>query len=66
MCQRAGFEVGDDLLDDRVAAVVGLGLHEGQWRVGEPGVVTPGRNSSPTITRRRRLNSQYHRPGLTR
>jgi hypothetical protein len=33
--------VGEDLLDDRVAAVLGLGLHELERGVGEDRVVTP-------------------------
>ena len=39
MSQGAGLQVGDDLLDDRVVAVVGLGLEHGQWGVGEHAVV---------------------------
>ena len=31
MCKGAGLQVGDDLLDDRVAAVGLLGLEHGQW-----------------------------------
>ncbi len=43
MRQRTALEVGDDLFDDRVAAMVGLGLQHHQRRVGEHGVVAPGR-----------------------
>jgi hypothetical protein len=37
VCQGAVLQVCDDLLDDRVPAVIGLGLHEDQRRVGEHG-----------------------------
>ena len=43
MCQGAGLQVGDDLLDDSVAAVGLLGLEHGQWGVGEHSVVAVGR-----------------------
>jgi hypothetical protein len=39
--QRAVVEVGEDLLDDGVAAVLGLGLDEGEAAVGEHRVVAP-------------------------
>jgi hypothetical protein len=39
--QRAGIEVGDDLFDDRVSAVIGFGGQHRQRRVGEYRVVTP-------------------------
>ncbi len=42
MRERPVLQVGDDLLDDRVAAVVGLGGEHRQGRVGEHGVVAPG------------------------
>jgi hypothetical protein len=31
MGQRSALEVGDDLFDDRVAAVIGLSLEHRQW-----------------------------------
>ena len=43
MRQRPVLEVGDDLFDDRVAAVVGFRGQHRQRRVGEHGVVAPGR-----------------------
>lgn len=43
MRQRAVLKVGDDLFDDGVAAVVGFGVEHGQRRVGENGMVPPGR-----------------------
>ena len=39
MRQRPVFQVGVDLLDDRVAAVGLLGLDQQQWAVGDHGVV---------------------------
>jgi len=39
--QRAGFQVGDDLFDDGVAAVLTLGLQQRFDTVGENAVVTP-------------------------
>jgi len=39
--QRAGFQVGDDLFDDGVAAVLTLGLQQRFDTVGEDAVVTP-------------------------
>jgi hypothetical protein len=39
----AVLQVGDDLFDGRVAAVVGLGLDQRERRVGEHGAVAPGR-----------------------
>jgi hypothetical protein len=41
MSERPGVQVGDDLLDDGVIAVLALGLDEG--RVGEHGVIPPRR-----------------------
>jgi hypothetical protein len=40
--QRAVAEVGEELLDDGVAAVLLLGLDELERGVGEDGVVAPG------------------------
>jgi Integrase core domain len=40
--ERAVLQVGDDLFDDGVAAVVGFGFEHRQWRVGEDRVVAPG------------------------
>jgi hypothetical protein len=40
--ERPILQVGDDLFDDRVAAVVGLGVEHRQWRVGEHRMVSPG------------------------
>jgi hypothetical protein len=45
--QGAVAEVGEELLDDGVAAVLLLGLDELVRAVGEDGVVAPGGNSSP-------------------
>ena len=42
--QRAVDQVGDDLLDDGVVAVVGLGRQHRERAVGEHGVVAPGRD----------------------
>jgi hypothetical protein len=39
--QRAGGGVGDDLLDDCVAAVLGLGLQHLEWAGDEHGGVAP-------------------------
>ena len=39
MRQRACFEVGDDLFDDRVPEVIGLGGQDRQRCIGEHGVV---------------------------
>lgn len=39
LCQGAVPQVGDDLFDDRVAAVGGLRLHERELAVSERGVV---------------------------
>ena len=36
-------QLGEDLFDDGVAAVLGLGLDEYERAVGERGVVTPDR-----------------------
>ncbi len=47
MRERTGFEVGDDMLDDRVAAVVGFGLEHRQGRVGQDRVVTEGGEQLP-------------------
>lgn len=41
MRQRAGFQIGDDLFDDGVAAVLTLGLQQRFDTVGEDAVVTP-------------------------
>ena len=41
MRERAAGDVGEDLLDDGVAAVLPLGLDELERGVGEDGVVTP-------------------------
>ncbi len=41
MSQRAGRGVGDDLLDDRVVTVEGLGLRHREWAGDEHGVVAP-------------------------
>ena len=43
VCEGAALEVGDDLLDDGVAAVGRLGLEHDQWGVGEDAVVAVGR-----------------------
>ena len=43
MRERSVLQVGDDLLDDRVAAVIGFGLDQCQRRAGEYRVVAPGR-----------------------
>ena len=43
MRQRAGDQIGVDLLDDGVAAVLGFGLHEGERAVGEHRVIAVGR-----------------------
>jgi hypothetical protein len=40
--RRAVFEVGVDLLDDRVLTVVFLGLDQLDLGVGDEGVVAPG------------------------
>ena len=39
--ERAGVQVGDDLLDDGVVAVLAFGLDQFERRVGEHGVVAP-------------------------
>jgi hypothetical protein len=39
MCQCPGLQAGDDLFDDRVAAVTGLGFEHAQRGVGEHRVV---------------------------
>ena len=43
MRQRAVLQIGDDLLDDRVPPVIGLGLEHRQRRIGEHGVMPPDR-----------------------
>jgi len=40
--ESGALELGDALLDDRVAAVVGLDFDEVAWAVGDEGVVVPG------------------------
>lgn len=47
MGQGAGLQVSDDLLDDGVAAVGGLGLDQHQGGVGEQGVVAVDREQFP-------------------
>jgi hypothetical protein len=41
VCQRSVAQVGEDLLDDRVVAVLGLGLRQDVWAVGEHRVIAP-------------------------
>ena len=54
-------EVGDDLLDDRVAAVLLLGLEGLERGVGEDGVVAPG--GEQLALARRRVGSCRGRGG---
>lgn len=49
MGQRAVDELGEDLLDDRVAAVVFLGLDQDERAVDEHDVVTPDREQHNLI-----------------
>ena len=42
-CLRGRFQVSDDLFDDGVPAVVGLGVQHRTGSIGEHGVVPPGR-----------------------
>jgi hypothetical protein len=57
-------QVGDDLLDDGLAAVVGFDVQHRKRRVSEPGVVSPGlhRVSSPDPVPTR--TRQEHRRGI--
>ena len=50
MREGAVLQVGDDLFDARVA-VVGLGLDQRERRVGEYGVVAPGREQLTLLVR---------------
>ena len=43
MRQRAVLQIGDDLLDDRVPPMIGLGLEHRQRGIGEHGVMPPDR-----------------------
>jgi hypothetical protein len=66
--QRAVDEFGEDLLDDRVPAVVGLGLHEHERAVGEHGVVAPDGNSTALIVWCGRAfvgHAAHKQPGVT-
>jgi len=47
--QRAVAEVREDLLDDRVVAVLGLGLDHPERRVRKHGVIASGGNSSSCL-----------------
>ena len=50
MGQGPGLEVGEDLLDDGVAAVLGLGLHQLDRGVGEHRVVSGGGEQLALLT----------------
>ncbi|WP_406459692.1 hypothetical protein OH768_33455 [Streptomyces sp. NBC_01622] len=43
MYEGAVLDVHDRLLPDRVAPVITFGVGQREWRVGERGAVTPGR-----------------------
>jgi hypothetical protein len=63
VCERAVLQVGDDLLDDRMAAMVGLRLQHRQGAVGEHGVVPVDREQWALVGRVDVRDAAHDEPG---